>query len=150
MSVDENKTIACRFLEEIWNNADLAVLDEVVSDDYVGHDPSAPSGVLRGREALKDVMRQVHAGLPGVRITIDEVLGEGDRTAVRFTVHGTHQGELFGVPASGRQVTVESILMQRHANAKIVEAWLVRDMLGLLQQIGAIPTQGAVPAGTTS
>lgn len=150
MSVEENKTIACRFLEEIWNNADLAVLDEILSDDYVGHDPSAPGGELRGREALKDVMRQVHAGLPDVRITIDDVLGDGDRTAVRFTVHGTHRGELFGVPASGREVTNETILIQRHANARIAEAWLVRDTLGLLQQIGAIPMQGAAPAGAKS
>jgi steroid delta-isomerase-like uncharacterized protein len=150
MSVDENKTIVCRFLEEIWNNADLAVMDEILSDDYVGHDPSAPGGELRGREALKDVMRQVHAGLPGVRIKIDDVLGEGNRTAVRFTVHGTHQGELFGIPASGREVTVESILIHRHANARIAEAWLLRDMLGLLQQIGAIPTPEAAPAGAAS
>jgi steroid delta-isomerase-like uncharacterized protein len=150
MPVDENKTIVCRFLEEIWNNANLAVMDEVLSDDYVAHSPSVQGGELRGREALKDIMRQAHAGLPDVKITIDDVVGEGDRTAVRFTVRGTHQGDLFGIPASGRTVTVETVLFSRHANAQIAEAWEARDMLGLLQQIGAIPTPGAVSAGTAS
>lgn len=145
MPVSENKTIVCRFLEESWNNADLAVMDEVLSDDYVAHDPSVPGGEVRGRAALKDIMRQVHAGMPGVQITIDDVLGEGDRTVVRFTACGTHRGELFGVPASGLAVRVESLLISRHANARIAEAWLVRDMLGLLQQIGAVPMQGAAP-----
>jgi predicted ester cyclase len=150
MSADENKTIVCRFLEQIWDNADLTVMDEILADDYVGHDPSAPGGELRGREALKAVMQQVHAGLPGVTITIHEVLGEGELTAVRFTVHGAHRGELFGFAASGREVAVESILIQRHANARIAEAWLVRDMLGLLQQIGAAPTPDVAPVGATS
>lgn len=150
MPVSENKTIVCRFLEESWNNADLAVIDEVLSEDYLGHDPSVPGGEIRGREALKDVMRQVHAGMPGVKITIDDVLGDGDRTAVRFTVRWTHRGDLFGIPASDRAVRVESLLISRHASAQIAEAWLVRDMLGLLQQIGAIPMQGAPSAGARS
>ena len=143
MTVDENKTIVCRFLEEIWNNADLDVMDEILADDYVGHSPSVPGGELRGREALNDVLRQAHAGLPGVTITIDDVMGEGDRTAVRFTVRGRQDGELFGVPATGRDVAVETMIVSRHANAQIVEAWELRDMLGLLQQLGVAPAGAA-------
>jgi|SRR5579884_403561 len=143
MTVDENKTIVCRFLEEIWNNADLDVMDEILADEYVGHSPSVPGGELRGREALKDIMRQAHAGLPDVKITIDDVMGEGDRTAVRFTVRGMHNGELFGVPATGCRVAVETMIVSRHANARIAEAWELRDMLGLLQQLGVAPAGAA-------
>jgi steroid delta-isomerase-like uncharacterized protein len=145
MSVEENKTIVRRFLEEAWNNQDTAVLDEVMDDNYVGHDPGFPGGEIRGREALKEILRQARAGIPDARIEIEDVLGEGDRTLVRFILHGTHQGELFGVPASGRRVRVVTLLVSRLAGARIVEEWAIKDMLGLLQQIGAIP----VPEGTT-
>jgi steroid delta-isomerase-like uncharacterized protein len=147
MSVEENKTIVRRFLDEAWNNQDLTILDEVIADDLVGHDPNVPGGEVRGREALKDVLRQARAGMPDARIEIEDVLGEGDRTLTRFTVYGTHRGDLFGIPASGRQVRVATLLVSRFAGARIVEEWAIKDMLGLLQQIGAIPMPEAVPAG---
>jgi steroid delta-isomerase-like uncharacterized protein len=147
MSVDENKTIVRRFLEEAWNNQDLAVMDELLADDYVGHDPSIPGGDIRGRESLKAVLQVARAGMPDARITIEDVLGEGDKTVVRFTVHGTHRGDFLGIPPSGREVKVATLLLSRFAGARIAEEWVVKDMLGLLQQIGAIPTPEAVPAG---
>jgi predicted ester cyclase len=85
--------------------------------------------------------------MPDARIEIEDVLGEGDRTLTRFTVYGTHRGDLFGIPASGRQVRVATLLVSRFAGARIVEEWAIKDMLGLLQQIGAIPMPEAVPAG---
>jgi steroid delta-isomerase-like uncharacterized protein len=150
MSVEENKTIVRRFLNEAWNNRDLTVLDEVIADDYVAHDPSAPSGEIRGCEALKEVLRQARVGMPDAKIQIEDVLGEGDRTLIRFTVYGTHLGDLFGIPASGRQVNVATLLVSRFTGARIVEEWAIKDMLGLLQQVGAIPMQGAAPAGAAS
>jgi steroid delta-isomerase-like uncharacterized protein len=147
MSVDENKTIVRRFLEEAWNNQDLAVMDELLADDYVGHDPSIPGGDIRGRESLKAVLQVARAGMPDARIAIEDVLGEGDKTVVRFTVHGTHRGDFLGIPPSGREVKVATLLLSRFAGARIAEEWVVKDMLGLLQQIGAIPTPEAVPAG---
>jgi len=147
MSVQENKTIVQRFLNEAWNNRDLTVLDEVMAEDHVAHDPNAPGGALHGCEAIREILQHGFAGMPDARIEIEDVIGEGDRVLVRYTVYGTHLGDLFGVPASGRQVKVATFHVCRFAGARIVEQWALKDMLGLLQQIGAIPTPEAVPAG---
>lgn len=150
MSVEENKTIVRRFLDEAWNKGDLTVVDEVMADDLVAHDPNFPGGGVRGRDAFKEQLQQARTGMPDARIEIEDVLGEGDRTVVRFTVYGTHLGELFGIPTSGRQVRAATLLVSRFAGARIVEEWAVRDMLGLLQQIGAFPLQSTAPAGAPS
>ena len=136
MSAEESKTIVRRLLEEPWT--DLDVVDELVDETYVGHDPSLPEP-LRGPQGFKDNVSMFRAAYSDARITVDDQIAEGDTVASRWTGRGTHDGELMGVPASGKQVTVSGIVVSRVANGKVVEEWTSWDTLGMLRQIGAVP-----------
>jgi steroid delta-isomerase-like uncharacterized protein len=136
VSAEESKTIVRRLLEEPWT--DLDVVDELVDESYVGHDPSLPEP-LHGPQGFKDNVSMFRAAYSDARITVDEQIAEGDTVASRWTGRGTHDGELMGVRASGKQVTVSGIVVSRVANGKVVEEWTNWDTLGMLQQIGAVP-----------
>ena len=136
MSAEESKSIVRRLLEEPWT--DLDVVDELVDESYVGHDSSLP-GPLDGPQGFKDNVSMFRAAYSDARITVDDQIAEGDTVASRWTGRGTHDGELMGVPASGKQVTVSGIVVSRVANGKVVEEWTNWDTLGMLQQIGAVP-----------
>ena len=136
MSAEQSKTIVRRLLEEPWTELD--VVDELVDESYVGHDPSLPAP-LYGPQGFKDNVSMFRAAYSDARITVDEQIAEGDTVASRWTGRGTHDGELMGVGASGNQVTVSGIVVSRVANGKVVEEWTNWDTLGMLQQIGAVP-----------
>ena len=76
---------------------------------------------------------------PDIQMTVEEQVAEGDRVVTRWSAQGTHEGELMGVPASGKQVTVSGITIARLADGKIQEEWSNWDGLGLMEQIGAMP-----------
>ena len=133
--MEEIKAIARRFYE-IIETGDLASADEIVAEDYVNH--KAIPGQKRGLEGYKDVVRAVKAGMPDIRYTIEDQIAEGDKVLTRYSATGTHQGELFGVPATGKQVTMTALVLQRVAGGKIQESWLEIDMLGLMRQMGAV------------
>jgi predicted ester cyclase len=78
--------------------------------------------------------------MPDLRVVIDDMIAEGDKVAVRYTLEGTHEGDLFGVPPTGRRVSIESFSVERVSEGKIREHWRITDTLDMLQQLGAIPT----------
>jgi steroid delta-isomerase-like uncharacterized protein len=133
----DNKDIIRRGLEGFWTNPD--VLDEVISPDYVGYDPAAPEPI-RGVEGAKANLMQYKNAFEDARITITEQVAEGDLVASRWEGRGRHTGELMGVPPSGNDIVVEGFTFSRMKDGKIVEDRTVWDTLGMLQQIGAIPT----------
>ena len=137
---DTNKEIVRRVGVEPWEG-NLGVIDELVATDYVGHDPSQPE--LHGPDGVKGFVTTYLSAFPDGRITIDDQLAEGDLVATRWTGRGTHQGELMGIPASGKQVTVSGITISRLEDGKIVEEWSNWDTLGMLQQLGAVPQMAA-------
>ncbi len=139
MSAEENKTLARRLFEESVGG-NLAVMDEVVADDIVDH--SAWEGQGPGREGYKQAMAYVFAAFPDARTLVEDQIAEGDKVVTRWTIRATHQGEFLDVPATGKQVTVTGISIHRIACGKIVGEWTNLDMLGLLQQLGAIPQPG--------
>ena len=122
----------------------LGVIDELVAPDYVGHDPAQPE--MHGPEGIKQFITGYLAGFPDGRITIDGQLAEGDMVATRWTGRGTHQGELMGIPPTGKQVTVSGITISRVKNGKVVEEWSNWDTLGMLQQLGVVPAMAGAPA----
>jgi len=136
-----NKEIVRRALEEPWRNLD--VLDELVSSDYVGHDPALPEPV-RGIQGSKDNVNQYRSAFEGAHITVKEQVGEGDVVASRWEGRGRHTGELMGIAPTGKDVVVSGLTLSRLKNGKIVEEWSNWDTLGMLQQIGAVPTGAAV------
>ena len=136
-----NKEIVRRALEEPWRNLD--VLDELVSSDYVGHDPALPEPV-RGIQGSKDNVNEYRSAFEGAQITVKEQVGEGDVVASRWEGRGRHTGELMGIAPTGKDVVVSGLTLSRLKNGKIVEEWSNWDTLGMLQQIGAVATGAAV------
>jgi len=136
-----NKEIVRRALEEPWRNLD--VLDELVSSDYIGHDPALPEPV-RGIQGSKDNVNEYRSAFEGAQITVKEQVGEGDVVASRWEGRGRHTGELMGIAPTGKDVVVSGLTLSRLRDGKIVEEWSNWDTLGMLQQIGAVPTGAAV------
>ena len=142
---ERNKAVVRRMIEEVWNGGDLAVVDELVAEDYVGHDPGYPQPI-RGPEGLKQWVMAARAAFPDFRIAVEDLLAEGDRVVGRITMRGTHHGALAGLPPTGRPVEFPAIFVRRLAGGKFVEGWDIADMLGLMQQLGALPPPGQVGA----
>ena len=140
MSTEENKALVRRAYEEFINQRNLDRLGEFFAPDYVGHVPGMPD--IQGIEGLKQVAMLFFSAFPDLHVTLEDVIAEGDKLSVRHTWRGTHQGELMGVPPTGKEVTFIGIDVYHTANGKLKEEWSGLDMLGLLQQLGAIPGPG--------
>lgn len=135
---EENKAVSRRVIEESFNQGNLAVIDELVAADYVDH--NLPPGFPEGREGFKQLVAMYRAAFPDVQMTVEDVFAEGDKVAFRWTAIGTHQGELMGIPATNKQVTVTGIEIDRLVDGKIVEHWAEFDQMGMMQQLGVIPS----------
>ena len=141
MSTEDNKALVRRAYEEIFDQGNLAVVDELISPDYIEHDPNFPQPV-RGPEGLKQYFMVFRTAFPDTHVTIEDMVAEGDTIAVRHTYRGTHKGDLMGMPPTGKQVTVTGIVIHRIANGKFVESWVNADNLGLMQQLSVVPSMG--------
>jgi len=135
---DENKALARRVAEEIFNNGDLEVADELYASDYVLHDPSLPED-LHGPEGIKQYAAMNLGAFPDARVTIEDQVAEGDRVASRWTATGTHTGELMGIPPTGNRVTITGVTINRIVGGRIAEDWYQGDDLGMLRQLGVFP-----------
>lgn len=145
MSLQENKRLALRPHDEVFNQNRLEAADQIFSSDYVWLGPGLPPDLPRGPEGVKRFASVLRAAFPDLRLTIESTVAEGDQVVNRWIMHGTHKGEFLGVPASGKPVTVTGIDIFRIAGSKIVENVQEVDLVGMLQQIGAMPRQQ--PAG---
>ncbi|MGH3071083.1 MAG: ester cyclase [Gaiellaceae bacterium] len=133
-NTEHNKTLVRQCFERTLKG-DTEGLREILSPDFVIHTPED----YRGPEGLQEMAAPFKAGLPDLRITIDAQFADGDYVATRFRAQGTHNGDLFGVPASGREVTVYGITVSCCRDGRIEEEWEQLDALGALQQVGALP-----------
>ncbi len=134
MSTTENKRIIERRVEEIWNQGKLATIDELIATNLISN------GQPSGREGFRQFVTAVRTAFPDIHFTIEDTVVEGDKVVIRYTGRGTHQGAFAGIPATGKQVQFPGIDIFRIANGQMAEEWLMYDQLGLLQQIGALPT----------
>ena len=139
MLSETNKAVARRFFDEVWNKGNLAVLNEIIAKDHVNSGPGTIPGLPVGPEGTKQFVTAYRNAFPDVHFTIDEQLAEGEKVVTRWTGHGTHQGELAGLPATGNSTTVSGIVVDRIVNGKIAESWGIFDEFGMMQQLGAIP-----------
>ena len=137
--MDANKKTSTRIIEEIFGGGNYDLADALVGSDAVGHDPALPEPV-KGPEGLKEAARGYRAAFPDLKLTVDIAIAEGEFVTVRWTARGTHKGDLFGIAPTGKQATVTGITIDRHAGGKIAESWTNWDTLGLLQQLGAVPS----------
>jgi predicted ester cyclase len=145
VSTEANKAIVRRQVElfqEFWRTGNGDVLDEVIAPEFVNHTPGIPADLA----GLKAAMPMFRAAFPDLRIEAEDVVAEGDKVTLRLVNRGTHQGDLMGIPPTGRPIEVSEIHIYRVASGKIVERWGVWDQMGLMQQIGAVPAASQAAA----
>jgi steroid delta-isomerase-like uncharacterized protein len=135
--MSDAKRVSRLIFEEVWNGKNLTAIDELMAADYVHHDPQSPK-FSDGREGYKQLVTYYLNAFPDSHFTIDEEIQEGDTAVTRWTVNGTHRGDLPTLPASGKSFSVTGITIARLRNGKFVESWNNWDALGLMQQLGSI------------
>ena len=123
---------------EFINTANPTLARELVAPDARFHVPGRPEP-LQGPAGYLEIIAMMRGGFPDIQWTLEETIAEGQKIAARFTMRGTHMGEFLGVPPTGKTISVQAINFYRIANAQIVEERGQPDLLGLLQQIGALP-----------
>jgi steroid delta-isomerase-like uncharacterized protein len=144
-SVEDNKARDLRFVEEVLNQHHLDVLPDLVAEDFLEQNP--PPGQGPGREGLRQFLAQMFEAFPDLRWRVEEMVAEGDRVAAWSTWTGTHRGTFFGVPPTGRSVSVESWTIDYFRDGMLTESRIIMDVMGLMQQLGAIPgPAGAEPS----
>jgi steroid delta-isomerase-like uncharacterized protein len=137
--MEANEQASRKILEEVFGAGKYDLADDVIRADAIGHDPALPEPV-KGPDGLKEAARGYRAAFPDLEMTIHETAAEGDLVAIRWVAQGTHKGDLFGIAPTGKQATVTGITIDRYAGGKIAESWTNWDTLGLLQQLGAVPS----------
>lgn len=140
MTTENSETLARRMQEEVWNEGDLAAIDELLAEDFVQHSPWEPSE-LRSREAFKRQVSEFHDAFPDLHGTVDEVIADGDRVANRFTMRGTHEGTFMGVEPTGDTVELTGTIFAHVEEGKITERWVVDDIFGFMKQLGELPDE---------
>ncbi len=130
---EENKAVIRRLYEEVWNQHDPEAADELVAPDVFNPDmvPEHQHGI----DGYKHLVKWLHTAFPDLRYDIEDIIAEGDKVATFVTFSGTHAGPLRDLAPTGKQVSVKQSHWLRLANGKVVEAWTVRDDLGMMQQI---------------
>jgi steroid delta-isomerase-like uncharacterized protein len=131
-----DEAVVRRFYEEMNNDRKLELAPDLFTSDHQFHDPQVPTA--DGPQGVVDTVRVYQDGVDG-HWQIEEIFSTGDRVVVRWTGSGTHNGEVNGIPATGKKIRVDAIAIHRVAGGKIAETWEVWDTLGLLQQIGVVP-----------
>jgi len=136
----QNAELSRRIFEDVWNRKNLSAVDDLMSADYVHHDPSSPT-VPSGVDGYKQFVNSYMTAFPDAHFTIDDAFTNGQNEVTRWTVVGTHEGELAGIPRTGRRFSVTGISIARIVNGKITESWNNWDALGLMQQLGVVPSE---------
>jgi steroid delta-isomerase-like uncharacterized protein len=145
MSTDENKAVVRRFIDEIFVQGRRETVDELLADDFVAH--TWPS-TGHPKDDLKGAIDRTSKALTDPRFTIDDMIAEGDRVAVRLTAQATQTGELMGMPASGKTYEIGEIHIFRLRDGKVTEHWHQFDQIGMMKQLGAMPGQPVAAAAS--
>jgi steroid delta-isomerase-like uncharacterized protein len=131
------KEIVRSFVEQYQEKRDQHAFSEFLAADVVDHTPMP--GTSPGSEGVRQVFEMLWAALPDMSVKVHEMVAEGDIVVTRKSFVGTHRGEMFGVPPTGKSVHIDLIDIVRVSDGKIVEHWNIVDSMGLMQQLGAVP-----------
>ena len=141
----ENKRLVLRIFLELWNNGKLAVADEIFAANYAHHDPASPD-FGKGSKAIKQTVALYRNAFSDLQFTVEHMIEADQFVTTRFSSRGTHKGDFRGIPPTSRSIQVEGIVIHRISGGRIVEGWVVWDALGLMQQLGVVPTLEKVKA----
>jgi steroid delta-isomerase-like uncharacterized protein len=136
------KSLVHRWFEEVWNQGREATIDELFGEESVALGLGAGEAPVYGPAGFKVFWRNIRAALPDVRISVEDTVAEADKVAARVVLEGTHRGEGLGVPPTGHRVKIAGIVLVQIVNGRITRGWNSWDQLGLLQQLGALPSAG--------
>jgi steroid delta-isomerase-like uncharacterized protein len=137
MLQSNEKTIR-RLVDEVINKQHLAVIDEIIHPDYVHR---TPGGELHGRQALRELLTAYQTALPDLHVKIDELVCTDNKAVLFFTLSGTHEDEFMGIPATGKQVSINGMTRSYIENGQIIEEWELLDQLTMFQQLGIVSMQ---------
>jgi steroid delta-isomerase-like uncharacterized protein len=141
MSTEQNKALLSRLMKEVFSRGNISLVDELLAPDFVEHE-ELPPGIPPGREAVKQFSTLFRSAFPDLKITIDDIIAEGDKVVVRGIWSGTHKGEFMGIPRTDKSVSFGVIDIVRIVGGKVVEHWGQMDTLRMMQQLGVIATPG--------
>lgn len=134
--------IARKMCEEIYGQGKIELIQQLVHDDAIAHEPSMGR---TDRKGIEQIVQGYRRGFPDLEVKVTDTVAQGDKVVIRWRAAGTHRGDFFGVPASSQRVTIEGMSELLFQGGKIKESWDHYDMLGMMRQIGAIP-ESAMPA----
>ena len=134
---EQLKLLAKRFYEEVLNHGDLAVIDELIADEFVEHEELP--GIPPNREGIRAWATLMRSAFPDLVVSVNQMIASGDEVWVHMTMRGTQAGPFMDIPPTGRKVEISGIDRVRVRNGRAVEHWGVTDNLTLLQQLGQIP-----------
>jgi len=137
MSTEENKENVRRFIEEVFNRQNLDIVHELIADDYVVNGVGGQQ--LRGPDGVRMMIAMYTTAFPDLHMTIDDLIGEGDTVACRFTTTATHQGEFMGIPPTGKKISISGYSFNHLKDKKQVETWGLSDWTTAMQQLGITP-----------
>jgi len=142
MTNSQNAATVLQMLDAAWNRGDTSVLHTTVAEDHIDHDDN---GDDIGRDHLVQAILAYRAAFPDMRMSFDDQIADGDKVVTRWTANGTHQGQLDAIPATGRLARISGIFIHQLTDGEITESWTSFDRLGLLQQLGVIPSADSAP-----
>lgn len=132
---DVNAAVIRQFVDEVINHGDDSAMQELVHPDYVYR---APDQELCGWDGLDALFAGYRSGLPDLNVSINDLVASGDKVVISITLNGTHTGDLMGIPATGKSLSVHGMVLSRLEDGKIIEEWEILDMLGMFQQLGVV------------
>jgi predicted ester cyclase len=138
---EEAKAVVRRWNDEGWSGGNYDLAHEIIAPVMTVHGAGGQS-VGMGPEGLIDLIKTWRTAFPDGRMTVDDIIVEGDLVGIRNTWHGTQTESFYGIPASGKEVHVTSVGLDRVTDGQVVEGWGELDMVGMMQQLGAMPTAG--------
>ena len=136
MSPEQNKALMQRFYDEAVNAANLELIDELMSENFVEHE--AFPGLSEGREGVKQFFSMMRGAFDGFRMDVEDMIAEGDKVVAHITIRGTHNGEYMGIAGTGATIDVPAIDIIRYAEGQAVEHWGVTDGMAMMEQLGAL------------
>ena len=134
---EQNKATARRFYDEVFNRGDVSAIDQLCAADFQDH--TAMPGQPPGPQGLKQIMGTYLKAFPDIKVTVEEMIAEGDLVAARFAGTATHKGEMFGTAPTGKRITFSGIDFLRFKNGKVTDAWHQGDDVIALMQLGIKP-----------
>lgn len=136
---NSNEAVLERLFEDVWNGSNPDTADERVHPKYVIHDRDIAEEV-RGPDLYRALASETREIFPDATFTIEDTVVAGEKVALRWTMTGTHEGTLAGVEGTGTDVTLPAVEINRFADGKLIETWTQSDQVGLLTQVGALPS----------